>query len=41
MEAQLKAVAEGRNPAGVAFSEQDAYVRFEAGQELVDAARAA
>jgi hypothetical protein len=41
MEQQLKAIAEGRDPAGVAFSEEDAYVRLEAGQELVDAARAA
>ena len=41
MEQQLKQVAGGGDPAGVAFSEQDAYVRLEAGQELVGAARAA
>ena len=41
MEQQLKAIAEGRDPAGVAFNDQDATVRLEAGQELLDAARAA
>jgi hypothetical protein len=33
--AQLQAVAEGRDPAGVAFSEDGALVRFEAGNFLV------
>ncbi len=41
LEQQLKAVAEGRDPAGVAFSEADALVRFEAGNFLLAASRAA
>jgi hypothetical protein len=41
MEQQLKAIAEGRDPAGVAFGEQEAYVRLDAGQELAEGARAA
>jgi nitrite reductase/ring-hydroxylating ferredoxin subunit len=41
MERQLEAIAAGRDPAGVAFSEQEAYVHLEAGQELVEGARAA
>jgi len=41
LEQQLKLIAEGGDPACVAFSEQDAYVKLEAGQEIVDAARAA
>jgi nitrite reductase/ring-hydroxylating ferredoxin subunit len=32
---QLKAVAEGRDPAGVAFTEADSYVRVEAGNFLL------
>ena len=40
LEQQLKAVAEGKDPACVAFSDKDAYVNLEAGQEIVDAARA-
>jgi nitrite reductase/ring-hydroxylating ferredoxin subunit len=38
MERQLKTVAEGRDPAGVAFTESDAFVRFEAGNYLVTGA---
>jgi nitrite reductase/ring-hydroxylating ferredoxin subunit len=38
---QLEALAAGRDPAGVAFTEADAYVRLEAGQALEDATRAA
>jgi len=41
MEQQLKAVAEGRNPAGVAFDAEGAYVRLDAGQELVAGEKAA
>jgi len=41
MEQQLKALADGRDPAGTAFSEADACVRLEAGQELLGKARAA
>ena len=41
MEQQLKKVAEGGDPAGVAFSEQDATVRLEAGQELAEVANPA
>lgn len=41
LEQQLKAVAEGRDPAGVAFSAANAAVRLEAGQELLGATRAA
>ncbi len=37
---QLEAVARGENPAGTAFSEADAYVRFESGQYLEDATAA-
>jgi hypothetical protein len=37
LENQLKTVAEGGDPACVAFNEQDAYVRLEAGQELLEA----
>jgi hypothetical protein len=33
---QLEALATGRDPVGVAFSEADAYVRFDAGQYLDD-----
>ena len=40
LEAQLKIVAEGGDPACVAFNEKDAYVRLEAGQELLEVARA-
>jgi phenylpropionate dioxygenase-like ring-hydroxylating dioxygenase large terminal subunit len=40
-EQQLKALAEGRHPAGVAFSEADALVRFEAGNWLEEASAAA
>ena len=35
LEAQLKAVAEGRDPAGTAFTDADACVRFEAGNYLL------
>lgn len=41
LEQQLKLIAEGGDPACVAFNEQDAYVKLEAGQEIVDAVRAA
>jgi len=41
LETQLKIVAEGGDPAAVAFDESGAYVRFDAGNYLVDAARAA
>lgn len=41
LEQQLKLIAEGGDPACVAFTEQDATIRLEAGQELVDAAQAA
>jgi hypothetical protein len=41
LEGQLQIVATGGDPACVAFSEPDAYLRFEAGNYLVDAARAA
>lgn len=37
---QLDAVARGEDPAGVAFTEADAYVRFESGQYLEDATAA-
>ena len=37
LEAQLKVVAAGGDPACVAFTEQEAYVRLEAGQELLEA----
>lgn len=37
---QLDAVARGDNPAGTAFNEADAYVRFESGQYLEDATAA-
>jgi len=40
LEQQLKIVADGGDPACVAFNETDAYVRLEAGQELLEAARA-
>src|SRR5262249_41388999 len=33
---QLDALAAGKDPVGVAFSEKDAYVRFDAGQYLED-----
>lgn len=35
LEQQVKAVADGRDPAGVAFDEKNAYVKFEAGNFLV------
>jgi hypothetical protein len=38
LEQQLKKVADGGDPAGVAFDEEGAYVRFEAGNYLVDPA---
>ena len=41
MEQQLKAVAEGRNPAGVAFDAEGVFVRLDAGQELVAGEKAA
>lgn len=41
LEQQLSMIAEGGDQACVALNEQDAYVRLEAGQELVDATRAA
>ncbi|MGH8721537.1 MAG: Rieske 2Fe-2S domain-containing protein, partial [Burkholderiales bacterium] len=41
LEKQLKIVAAGRDPAGVAFTGEDAFVRFDAGNFLVDAAQAA
>lgn len=37
LEQQLKTVAAGGDPACVAFTEEDAYIRLEAGQVLVDA----
>jgi len=40
LEAQLKVVAEGGDPACVAFNEKDAYVRLEAGQALLEASAA-
>jgi nitrite reductase/ring-hydroxylating ferredoxin subunit len=40
LEQQLKLVAEGGDPACVAFNERDAYVRLEAGQELLEASPA-
>jgi hypothetical protein len=36
----LKTVADGGDPAGVAFDEESAYVRFEAGNYLEDIAAA-
>jgi len=41
LEQQLKIVAAGGDPAGLAFTEADAFVRFDAGNYLVDAAQAA
>jgi len=41
LEQQLKLIAEGGDPACVAFNEQDAYLRLEAGQEIVEASQAA
>jgi nitrite reductase/ring-hydroxylating ferredoxin subunit len=41
LEQQLKQVAEGGDPACVAFDETSAYVRFEAGNYLADSAAAA
>ena len=41
LEQQLKLIADGGDPACVAFNEQDATIRLEAGQEIVDAAKAA
>ncbi len=41
LEKQLKIVVAGGDPAGVAFSEAEAYVRFDAGNFLVDAAQVA
>jgi hypothetical protein len=38
LEQQLKTLAEGRDPAGVAFTESDALVRFEAGNFLLPVA---
>lgn len=38
LEQQLKAMADGGDPAGVAFDEASAYVQFEAGNYLADAA---
>ena len=40
LEQQLKIVADGGDPACVAFDEQNAYVRFDAGNYLADAAAA-
>lgn len=40
LEAQLKTVAQGGNPAGVAFTEEAAYVRLDAGNYLVAEASA-
>jgi nitrite reductase/ring-hydroxylating ferredoxin subunit len=40
LEQQLKIIGEGGNPACVAFNEKDAYVRLEAGQELLEASPA-
>ncbi|MEO8145298.1 MAG: aromatic ring-hydroxylating dioxygenase subunit alpha, partial [Betaproteobacteria bacterium] len=39
LEAQLKIIAEGGDPACVAFNEKDAYMRLEAGQDLFEATR--
>jgi len=36
LQRQLEAMAAGKDPLGVAFSEQDAYVKFDAGQYLED-----
>ena len=33
---QLEAIANGKDPVGVAFDEKDAYVKFDAGQYLED-----
>jgi nitrite reductase/ring-hydroxylating ferredoxin subunit len=41
LERQLQAVAEGRDPACVAFNEQDALIKLDAGQTLIDATQAA
>jgi hypothetical protein len=41
LDQQLKLIAEGGDPACAAFSKEDAYIRLEAGQEVVDAAQAA
>jgi len=41
LESQLQAIAEGRDPACVAFNGQDALIRLDAGQALIDAAQAA
>ena len=41
LEQQLAAVAAGHDPAGVAFGADEAYVRFDAGNYLVNAAQAA
>ena len=38
LEKQLDVVAQGGDPAGVAFTEREAYVRFEAGNFLESAA---
>ena len=40
-EQQLKALAEGRDPTGVAFNKAEALVRFEAGNWLREASAAA
>ena len=40
LEAQLKIIDAGGDPACVAFNEKDAYVRLEAGQELLEASPA-
>ena len=37
---QVRVVAEGGDPIGVAFNEKDAMLRFDAGNYLVDAAAA-
>ena len=36
LQKQVDIVAKGGDPAGVTFSEKDAYVRFDAGQFLDD-----
>jgi nitrite reductase/ring-hydroxylating ferredoxin subunit len=41
LEQQLAALAAGRDPAGVAFAAAEAYLRFDAGNYLEDAAQAA
>ncbi len=41
LEQQLKKVAEGGDPAGTAFAGVAAYVRLEAGQEIIEGAQAA